>query len=175
LKPGTWKLRNLGAGMLAFFATSVFAQNVLDPFLKAQLDQFYLEAISNIVQQINIAPGSISTDKLDPSFALTPTQITGVALTEPTLFSGPNISGPFNALLIVGFYPDSNPSNFASQAFVLGQGFITGSQVPTFETDPAVSGALGTGVFVDVNFVTNVISVSNGLIKAWTTNGASIF
>jgi hypothetical protein len=161
--------------VFVFIASFCSAQNVLDLRQKSILDFYYLQAISNSVSATNIADGSITEDKLAPDFMLLPTQILNTGLTQQTTFFGPNISGKYDSLVIVGLYPNSNPSNFINEAFLIGNGYITGAQVPSFETDPTVVGLNVTNTWLSAsNKVTNVQVFLNGLLTSWTSNGVAL-
>ena len=103
------------------------------------------------------SPGSITVDRLEslPASAiptLNPRQVSGVALTEGTVFDG-EVSGTFDSLVIDVPYVES-------------------------ESDPTVSGISGTWtqvVSTPAGVVTNIYTYDRGLVTGITTNGGSVF
>ena len=151
----------------------------IDPVLRAVMEDFLIAQQTNAVSDANVADGALSPEKIN-----------GTALTESTVFSG-DVSGTFNSIIVVGFYPANNPSNFttageisdadfATETFVLSQGFITASQVPANEADPVFSGIGGkttvyTQIFdLGITVTTTEWTLVQGVVTSIRTNGTEI-
>lgn len=159
-----------------FLIAKAEAQHI-DPVLRSLIEQLVDESLKGNIDDDNILDGALSPEKIN-----------GVALTQVTVFSG-DVTGTFDSLVVVGFYPESNPSNFldaagvadagfATKDFVLTRGYIIAADVPAAEIDPFFTSIPGKTFTFEQIYGTPAVTALwtgvDGVITSITTNGVEI-